>query len=48
MHTSTQAKKALMHGVSVDIHEIIHTDETVGHIHASAEVCRGDVFIKDT
>lgn len=49
-HLYTQAKKALMHGVSVDIHEIIHTDETVGHIHASAEVCRvgGDVFIKHT
>ena len=37
-HPFKQAKKALMHGVSVDIHEIIHTDETVGHIHASAEV----------
>lgn len=27
-----------MHGVSVDIHEIIDTDETVGAIHAAAEV----------
>lgn len=27
-----------MHGVTVDIHDIVDKDETVGHIHASAEV----------
>ncbi len=28
-----QAKRAVMHGVTVDIHEIIQTDATVNHIH---------------
>lgn len=32
------AKRAMLHGVTVDIHEIIQTDETVGRIHGSAEV----------
>lgn len=32
------AKRAMLHGVTVDIHEIIQTDEIVGKIHGSAEV----------
>ncbi|TFJ83483.1 hypothetical protein NSK_005215 [Nannochloropsis salina CCMP1776] len=32
------AKKALLHGVTVDIHEIVKTDATVANIHSTAEV----------
>ena len=32
------AKKAMLHGVTVDIHKIIQTDATVAHIHGNAEV----------
>ena len=32
------AKKAALHGVTADIHEIVETDEVVAAIHANAEV----------
>lgn len=33
-----KAKKAMLHGMTVDIHEIIETDATVSAIHGNAEV----------
>lgn len=32
------SKKAIMHGTSVDVHEVVEEDELVAALHANAEV----------